>query len=103
MLVYTSGTTGPPKGAMLSHRNLLVTTDKLRRHFGLDRHTMEVLCYLPLCHVAERAFSTVMHLVTGGVVNFAESIDTVRSTCARSRRPCSSACRASGRSCSRAS
>ena len=77
MLVYTSGTTGPPKGAMLSHRNLLVTTDKLRRHFGLDRHTMEVLCYLPLCHVAERAFSTVMHMMTGGVVNYAESIDTV--------------------------
>ncbi len=77
MLVYTSGTTGPPKGAMLSHRNLLVTTDKLRRHFRLDRHTMEVLCYLPLCHVAERAFSTVMHMMTGGVVNYAESIDTV--------------------------
>jgi long-chain acyl-CoA synthetase len=38
---------------------------------------MEVLCYLPLCHVAERAFSTVMHMMTGGVVNYAESIDTV--------------------------
>lgn len=77
MLVYTSGTTGPPKGAMLSHRNLLVTTDKLRRCFGLDQQNMEVLCYLPLCHVAERAFSTVMHMMTGGVVNYAESIDTV--------------------------
>ncbi|MBC5762860.1 AMP-dependent synthetase/ligase [Ramlibacter albus] len=77
MLVYTSGTTGPPKGAMLSHRNLLVTTDKLRRCFDLDRHNMEVLCYLPLCHVAERAFSCVMHMMTGGVVNYAESIDTV--------------------------
>jgi len=78
MLVYTSGTTGPPKGAMLSHRNLLVTTDKLRRHFGLDRSNMEVVCYLPLCHVAERAFSTVMHMMTGGKVNYAESIDTVQ-------------------------
>ncbi|HRH85728.1 MAG TPA: AMP-binding protein [Rubrivivax sp.] len=78
MLVYTSGTTGPPKGAMLSHRNLLVTTDKLRRHFGLDGTNMQVVCYLPLCHVAERAFSTVMHMMTGGVVNYAESIDTVQ-------------------------
>ncbi len=77
MLVYTSGTTGPPKGAMLSHRNLIVTTDKLRSHFALDQSNMQVLCYLPLCHVAERAFSTVMHTMTGGVVNYAESIDTV--------------------------
>ncbi|MFP5465390.1 MAG: AMP-binding protein, partial [Gammaproteobacteria bacterium] len=77
MLVYTSGTTGPPKGAMLSHRNLIVTVDKLKTHFKLDRHNYEVVCYLPLCHVAERAFSTVMHMMTGGVVNYAESIDTV--------------------------
>ena len=77
MLVYTSGTTGPPKGAMLSHRNLIVTVDKLKTHFRLDRHNYEVVCYLPLCHVAERAFSTVLHLLTGGVVNYAESIDTV--------------------------
>ncbi len=62
---------------MLSHRNLLITTDKLRTHFKLDQHNMQVLCYLPLCHVAERAFSTVMHTMTGGVVNYAESIDTV--------------------------
>jgi len=77
MLVYTSGTTGPPKGAMLAHRNLIITVDKLRTHFKLDRHNYEVVCYLPLCHVAERAISTVLHLETGGVVNYAESIDTV--------------------------
>ena len=62
---------------MLSHRNLIVTVDKLKTHFRLDRHNYEVVCYLPLCHVAERAFSTVLHLLTGGVVNYAESIDTV--------------------------
>jgi long-chain acyl-CoA synthetase len=37
----------------------------------------ESVCYLPLCHVAERAYSTVQHLLSGGCVNFAESIDTV--------------------------
>jgi acyl-CoA synthetase (AMP-forming)/AMP-acid ligase II len=37
----------------------------------------ESVCYLPLCHVAERSYSTVLHLITGGCVNFAESIDTV--------------------------
>jgi long-chain acyl-CoA synthetase len=76
-ILYTSGTTGPPKGAMLAHRNLIITVDKLRTHFKLDRHNYEVVCYLPLCHVAERAISTVLHLETGGVVNYAESIDTV--------------------------
>ena len=35
------------------------------------------MCYLPLCHVAERCYSEVMQLVLGGSVNFAESIDTV--------------------------
>ncbi|MGO4834234.1 long-chain fatty acid--CoA ligase, partial [Rhizobiaceae sp. 2RAB30] len=43
----------------------------------LDSETYSVLCYLPLCHVAERSFSTVMQLVTGCVVSFAESVDTV--------------------------
>jgi len=102
MLVYTSGTTGPPKGAMLSHRNLIVTVDKLKTHFKLDRHNYEVVCYLPLCHVAERAFSTVLHLLTGGVVNYAESIDTVASICAKSRPRCFWVCRASGKNCSKA-
>jgi len=35
------------------------------------------VCYLPLCHVAERCYSEVMQLVLGGTVSFAESIDTV--------------------------
>ena len=46
MLVYTSGTTGPPKGAS-SQRNLIVTVDKPKTHFRLDRHNYEVVCYLP--------------------------------------------------------
>ena len=78
IIVYTSGTTGPPKGALLSHRNLLVATHPLIAEFGLTRQTYSVVCYLPLCHVAERIFSTVLSLMIGGVVNFAESIDTVQ-------------------------
>jgi long-chain acyl-CoA synthetase len=78
IVVYTSGTTGPPKGALLSHRNLLIATSPLIEEFGLTRQTYSVVCYLPLCHVAERIFSTVLSLMIGGVVNFAESIDTVQ-------------------------
>lgn len=77
IIVYTSGTTGMPKGAMLTHRNMLHSAGQVVSIHGLDSETYSVLCYLPLCHVAERSFSTVMQLVTGCVVSFAESVDTV--------------------------
>lgn len=78
VIVYTSGTTGPPKGAQLRHSNLLHSADALATIYGLNEHNYSVLCYLPLCHVAERICSITVHLRTGGVVNFAESIDTVQ-------------------------
>ena len=78
IVVYTSGTTGPPKGALLSHRNLLVASYPLIDQFNLTREQYSVVCYLPLCHVAERIFSAVLSLMVGGEVNFAESIDTVQ-------------------------
>ncbi len=77
MIVYTSGTTGMPKGAMLTHRNMLYSASQVVETTGLDASTYSVVCYLPLCHVAERSFSTLMHLLTGCVVSFAESVDTV--------------------------
>jgi long-chain acyl-CoA synthetase len=77
IVVYTSGTTGMPKGAMLSHRNMLYSAAEVARIHGLTRESYSVLCYLPLCHVAERSFSTVLQLVTGCTVSFAESVDTV--------------------------
>ncbi|WP_332688805.1 AMP-dependent synthetase/ligase [Bosea sp. (in: a-proteobacteria)] len=77
IIVYTSGTTGMPKGALLSHRNMLFSAGGIAQLHALDARSYSVLCYLPLCHVAERSFSAVMQLVTGCVVNFAESIDTV--------------------------
>ena len=81
-LVYTSGTTGPPKGAMLTHRNVTYAMS-IFRHPTLREGFMpsmddEILCYLPLCHVAERIFSTFHVAEMGLTVNFAESIDTVQ-------------------------
>ena len=77
ILVYTSGTTGPPKGAMLTHRNLVYAAFAYAGAVKIADKPFESVCYLPLCHVAERCYSEVMQLVLGGTVNFAESIDTV--------------------------
>jgi long-chain acyl-CoA synthetase len=77
IMVYTSGTTGPPKGAMLSHRNLVYAAYTYAQTVGIADQAFESVCYLPLCHVAERCYSLVMQLVLGGTVSFAESIDTV--------------------------
>lgn len=76
MIVYTSGTTGPPKGAMLSSRNVTASADAGVAAFGYsDRE--QCLSYLPLCHVAEKIFTLYLPLATGAVVHFGESIDTV--------------------------
>lgn len=77
LMVYTSGTTGPPKGAMLSHRNIIYSTYNYAAAVGMVGRRYEAVGYLPLCHAAERCYSMAMQLVLGGVVNFAESIDTV--------------------------
>ncbi len=79
ILVYTSGTTGPPKGAMLTHRNFVYGAYAYMAARQMTDKPFESVCYLPLCHVAERSYSTVQHLLSGGCVNFAESIDTVAS------------------------
>lgn len=79
ILVYTSGTTGPPKGAMLTHRNFVYGAYAYMVARKMTAKPFESVCYLPLCHVAERTYSTVQHLISGGCVNFAESIDTVAS------------------------
>jgi len=62
---------------MLTHRNLVYASITYAEAVGFERHRFEAVCYLPLCHVAERCYSCVTQLVLGGVVNFAESIDTV--------------------------
>jgi len=76
ILVYTSGTTGPPKGAMLSHRNIIFQLGYA--DFIADpRPGDQQLSFLPLSHIAERTFTVFYPLRTGATVNFAESIDTV--------------------------
>lgn len=81
--VYTSGTTGPPKGAMLTNKNSMFAMEKIieeKRAYpdNTSPNTSDqILTYLPLCHVAERIFSTWTMLAGGPTLNFAESIETV--------------------------
>ena len=76
ILVYTSGTTGPSKGAMINHTKLLYSINTGYDIFDVMEHE-EQLSFLPLCHILERSVSVMIPLKTGAVVNFAESIDTV--------------------------
>ena len=76
ILVYTSGTTGPPKGAMHANRSV---THQMRHANDLFPSTdrEERLVFLPLCHVAERVGGYYISLALGSVMNFAESPETV--------------------------
>jgi long-chain acyl-CoA synthetase len=81
-LIYTSGTTGPPKGAMLSVSNVEFAIKTLVDGGGFAAPPPgpqdSLLSYLPLCHVAERIFTTWFNAGAGTQVNFAESIATVQ-------------------------
>jgi long-chain acyl-CoA synthetase len=76
ILVYTSGTTGKPKGAMHLHRGLVYTMQQAAIAFPrLERD--ERMCFLPLCHIFERMVGAYFSVYTGAVLNFVENPDTV--------------------------
>jgi long-chain acyl-CoA synthetase len=80
-LVYTSGTTGPPKGAMLTTGNVAYVIDRLADEAFIEPQPSSkdlAVSYLPLCHVAERLFTVWTSAASGVQMNFAESIDTVQ-------------------------
>ena len=83
LLVYTSGTTGPAKGAMLSHRNVIFQIANADAFIPIGTDD-EQLAFLPLCHIAERTFTSFLPLRSGAIANFAESIETVAGERARS-------------------
>jgi long-chain acyl-CoA synthetase len=76
ILVYTSGTTGKPKGAMISHRNIVVTCEGYQAGFPQGERD-ERMAFLPLCHIAERVGGEYHAIYSGAVLNFVENPDTV--------------------------
>ena len=78
ILVYTSGTTGRPKGAMLSHGNLVASCLMASAVLFKDLPaSSERIAFLPLCHVAERIGGEYTAIQTGHILNFVENPDTV--------------------------
>ncbi len=76
ILVYTSGTTGKPKGAMHSHHGLVYTAHGYNTLISQDEDD-ERMCFLPLCHIAERMGGEYFAMYTGTVLNFVENPETV--------------------------
>lgn len=76
ILFYTSGTTGPPKGVMQSHRSFLAGVKPYRAAFAWDQDD-EVVVYMPLCHLLERINSLLLGMVHGYTANFTEAPDTL--------------------------
>jgi long-chain acyl-CoA synthetase len=76
ILVYTSGTTGKPKGAMHLHSGLVYTVHGYNTLVAQDEHD-ERMCFLPLCHIAERMGGEYFALYTGSILNFVENPDTI--------------------------
>lgn len=75
-IVYTSGTTGEPKGTMLSHGNILSNVTAAARIFNItEKDTM--LSFLPLCHMFERTCGYYSMLLSGATIAYAESIQTI--------------------------
>jgi long-chain acyl-CoA synthetase len=76
ILVYTSGTTGKPKGAMHSHRGLVFATRGFNTLMAQDESD-ERMCFLPLCHIAERMGGEYLAMYTGTKLNFVENPETI--------------------------
>lgn len=75
-LVYTSGTTGKPKGAMLTHRNIVSNVKAAHQHIHIDSND-RCLSFLPLCHSFERTAGYYAMMAGGAEIYYAESVDTV--------------------------
>jgi long-chain acyl-CoA synthetase len=79
-ILYTSGTTGQPKGVMLSHRNLVTNACETARMFHMSADDVR-LCFLPLSHIFARTCDLYTWVAMGNQLCLATSRDTVLDDC----------------------
>jgi len=77
IIAYTSGTTGRPKGTMLTYHSLISMGASLEKYISMDDQE-KVLTYLPLAWIVEVMISVCWFLRNGFVINFPESAETVQ-------------------------
>lgn len=83
-IIFTSGTTGEPKGVMLTHDNILSNVAATLKYFDFGPGDLH-LAHLPLAHIFERMGGYYLMLQCGAVIAYAESIQTVAANIAETR------------------
>jgi long-chain acyl-CoA synthetase len=83
-LVFTSGTTGMPKGVIQTHNSNLIPIRRFTDTFGISK-SPRYFSYLPLSHIAERQIVEFSSIVLGGEIYFNESLDTLPRDLQRAR------------------
>ncbi len=84
-IVYTSGTTGMPKGVMITYGGIEAGINMAREIALLDLPNSRFISYLPLCHIAERNFVEFAATAAGGTIHFVENLDTFAQNLASAR------------------
>jgi long-chain acyl-CoA synthetase len=79
-IVYTSGTTGSPKGAVVAHGRHLAGAYNLVQHYPLLATPQRTVVYLPLCHVLGRDVAVTLPLLSGLVPHFGEDVEDMAQT-----------------------
>jgi long-chain acyl-CoA synthetase len=82
-VIYTSGTSGMPKGVMLTHGNVDFVASSFLTHVMRPRRRERLLSYLPLAHCMERLLCEGVSLAVGAEVHFLERLDLMQETMAR--------------------
>jgi long-chain acyl-CoA synthetase len=78
LLCYTSGTTGEPKGVMLTHANFDSIGRSVRGRYPIRELDERIISYLPLCHIAEHAFTIILQMNNGVEVFTCDDINDLK-------------------------